>query len=228
VTVTLMAMVARGANAAPSTEAERQARRAFQSAEAYFHDGRFAEALAEYQAGYEQAPLPGFLINIAQCHRRLGDLVKARATYQKFVLVAPDSPHIPEVKSLIAELDQLLADLAGGNGASASSSKAAGGVASPSSLASTASAPPASAVSPPAVPLLSAAPPPSDSADRALLGTPAQGAASSVPASPERSSHLWWWGLAGLAVAGGAVAAYALSSSPTSTIHEGSLGTLRR
>src|SRR6187402_1855053 len=96
--------------AAASTAAEREARRNFQAGEAHFKAGLYAEALADYQAGYAVAPLPGFLINVAQCQRRLGELARARATYQKFLMVAPDSPLGPEVKRLIAELDQMLAD----------------------------------------------------------------------------------------------------------------------
>ena len=90
----------------------RDAKRArhFQAGEARFKAGAFDEALAEYQAGYDAKPLPGFLVNIAQCQRRLGDLKKARATYQKFVLVAPDSPLVPQVRSMIAEIDGLLAE----------------------------------------------------------------------------------------------------------------------
>ena len=41
----------------------------------------------------------------------LKELPKARATYQKFVMVAPDSPHVPEIRALVGELDKLIADL---------------------------------------------------------------------------------------------------------------------
>ena len=99
-----------GAAAAPS-ETQRKARAHFQAGEERFKAGAFADALAAYQAGYDVLPLPGFLINVAQCQRRLGDLKTARATYQKFVLVAPDSPLVPQVKSMIAEIDGLLTDL---------------------------------------------------------------------------------------------------------------------
>ncbi len=96
---------------APSDAAARESRRHFQAAETHFKAGAFDAALAEYQAGYDAKPLPGFLINIAQCQRRLGDLKAARATYQKFVMVAPDSPLVPQAKAMVAELDKLLADL---------------------------------------------------------------------------------------------------------------------
>ena len=109
----LVSGAASGTALAEPAEAERIARRAFQEGEAHFKAGRFVPALERYQAGYDELPLPGFLINIAQCQRRLGELATARATYQKFVMVAPDSPHVSEVRALIAELDKLLADLDG-------------------------------------------------------------------------------------------------------------------
>jgi len=105
----LVALLVAGSVGAATPEAERTARAHFQAGEARFKAGAFDEALAAYQAGYDVLPLPGFLINVAQCQRRLGDLKTARATYQKFVLVAPDSPLVPQVRSMIAEIDGLLA-----------------------------------------------------------------------------------------------------------------------
>ena len=197
-----------GLAAAPS-EAERDARRSFQAAEGHFRAGLFAQALSEYQAGYDQAPLPGFLINIAQCHRRLGDLPKARATYQKFVMVAPDSPHVPEVKTLIAELDKLISELDG----EAASARQTG------------ESPPTSAVQPPPLalppPAAAAAAPPSIAAPVSPI--------PAASAAPPHQTRWWLWSLVGVAVAGGTVAAFALGpSSSTVTVHEGTLGTLRR
>lgn len=201
-------MLATGRPARAATPAaEREARHAFQAAEAHFRAGQFAEALAEYQAGYAAAPLPGFLINIAQCQRRLGDLPKARASYQKFVVVAPDSPLVPEVKSLIAELDKLIADLGEGD-----------------SPPDQGSAPAEEAESaPPPVPAIAA-----PASGPALVMVSA--AAAPAPGPRTASHRRWWlWSVIGAAVVGGAVAAFALSSSPaTTTIHDGSLGTLRR
>src|SRR5262249_3631246 len=109
----IASLVSARAAAAPS-EKEREARSHFQAGEARFKAGAFDEALAEYQAGYDAKPLPGFLVNIAQCQRRLRDLKAARVTQQKFVLVAPDSPLVPQVRSMIAEIDTLLANGEGG------------------------------------------------------------------------------------------------------------------
>src|SRR5262245_65334313 len=104
----VLAAAAPAREAAAASEKEREARSHFQAGEAHFKAGAFDEALAAYQAGYDAKPLPGFLVNIAQCQRRLGDLKGARATYQKFVLVAPDSPLLPQVRSMIVEIDALL------------------------------------------------------------------------------------------------------------------------
>jgi tetratricopeptide (TPR) repeat protein len=196
----VLTVVGAGAPHAAS-ESERQARRAFQEAEGHFRAGRFAEALERYQAGYDQAPLPGFLINIAQCQRRLGDLRKARATYQKFVMVAPDSPHVSEVQGLIAELDKLIADLD-----AQPAEKAAAPPEAPAVLVL-----PAPRSEPGAAPALLASPPPPE-------------------ASPPPTRHRWWlWALAGAVVVGAGATVAVLARSPeTTTIHEGTLATLRR
>src|SRR5262249_50852612 len=108
VTAGLVVSLASTRAAAAPSEKERESRAHFQAGRAEVKAGDFEAALTEYQAGYDAKPLPGFLVNIAQCQRRLGDLKGARATYQKFVLVAPDSPLVPQVRSMIAEIDGLL------------------------------------------------------------------------------------------------------------------------
>jgi tetratricopeptide (TPR) repeat protein len=190
---------------AATPEAEQDARRSFERAESHFKAGLFAEALAEYQEGYDHLPLPGFLVNIAQCHRRLGNLQQARATYRKFIMVAPDSPYVPEVKALVAELDTLVAS---------AEEAAAADAAKPGNPADQPSA------SAPAVPAAAAA----EAEVRAPLTT--------VPdtTAPPRAGTRWWlWGTVGAAVVAGATTAVLLLRSPgTTTLHDGSLGTLRR
>lgn len=215
VAISLAALFGRPLHAAGTKEAEREARRSFQEAEAHFRAGEFAEALSAYEAGYAQAPLPGFLINIAQCYRRLGDLTRARATYQKFVMVAPDSPHVPEVTNLIAEIDKLLAQL------EQEHASAPAPLASAGSATGDATLPLTLAAAPPASPAPNLLEPP-------VASTPVAPAPPETP--PATSKTRWWlWGLAGAAVvvAGGTAAAFALGGG-TSTVHQGSLGALRR
>ena len=205
---------AHAAPAAAPSEKEREARAHFQAGETRFKAGDFEAALTEYQAGYDAKPLPGFLVNIAQCQRRLGDLKAARASYQKFVLVAPDSPLVPQVRSMIAEIDGLLA--------------------------ATEKSKPAPEPEPQeqeAKPEPAAAPPPARKPEAeaetetraAVLVGPAPAAGDAPAAAPERKSHRWWlWGAIGAVVVGGAVTVYALTAGGTTTIHDGSLATLRR
>jgi tetratricopeptide (TPR) repeat protein len=195
--VVALALLASARSAvAASADDQREARRNFQDGEVHFKAGRYAEALEAYQAGYAAAPLPGFLINVAQCQRRLGDLAKARATYEKFLFVAPDSPLVPEVKKLLAELDQMLA---------------------------------AEAVEDaPATPDL-AAPAPAEPAPTTAAAATLTFEARRAPAPVRPLWKRWWvWGAVGAAVVAGTVTAFALSASDSATIHDGSLGTLRR
>ena len=214
--------------AAASSETQRKARAHFQVGEERFKAGAFADALAAYQAGYDVLPLPGFLINVAQCQRRLGDLKTARASYQKFVLVAPDSPLVPQVRSMIAEIDGLLAELDKNKPAAAPADPPKGAdppkAANPPKAADEAKAtdePPAATTSLPAA---------AQTTTGATQETAPLLVATPAPEQPEKQPHRrWWlWGAIGAVVVGGAVTAVVLSTGGTTTIHDGSLGTLRR
>jgi hypothetical protein len=204
--------------AAPNA-AEREARRHFAEAELSYRAGHYADALAKYQAGYAATPLPGFLVNIAQCQRRLGDLKTARASYRAFVLVAPDSRLVPEVQTLIKELDALIADL--GSGGSAETASAADNDSADVHATD------------PSTPPLSLAPVAPEEPPAIVVDTPALVAAPTavVTGTPAPRSHARWWlwgGVAVAAIAGGVVTGIALSSPGTTTIRAGTLGTLSR
>src|SRR5437868_11892187 len=89
---------------AEGTDADKEARRLFQKAELSFNVGKFAEALTDYQAAYEAKPLPGFLFNIAQCYRNLGDYERARFFFRRYLTLEPKSPNRRRVESLIDEM----------------------------------------------------------------------------------------------------------------------------
>jgi hypothetical protein len=109
--VALMLSVAPRAQAADKGTDERaEGRRHFDDGEQFFQRGDYVHALVEYESGYRLTRLPGFLINIAHCHRLSGDLRKARAFYRKYLLVAPTSPRKGEVEEIIRKLDQALTD----------------------------------------------------------------------------------------------------------------------
>lgn len=191
--------------------AEHTARIHFRQGETEYSAGKYREALAAYQAGYDEMPLPGFLVNIAQCQRRLGDLARARVTYHRFVMVAPDSPLVPEVRKLIDELDRLMAEAEVTQPTSAA--PAAGG-----GLAPAGPAPP----SKPPVSLSATTAP-----DRASAGADLNARGEPLRASPP--GRRWWlWGAVAAVVVASAFVVVALSTPEATTIHGGSLGTLRR
>jgi hypothetical protein len=188
-------------SAAPPTETEQQSRRFFEKAEAHFRAGVFTDALSEYQAGYDLVPLPGFLINIAQCQRRLGNLNQALITYRKFIMVAPDSRFVPDVKKLIEELQTLVQD------AEKASATAAGTAAADENV-----------LEPPAAPTGSG-----EASRTDLVSAPP------LPPPQEAKPRWWLWGtVAATVVVGVTVAALALRDPGTTTVSSGSLGTLRR
>lgn len=110
VALLLAALVALGASfaAAPAYADDADARAAkkhFQQGQKLFDLGRFDEALGEYEAAYEAKPLPGFLYNIAQCHRNLGNLKQAIFGYRNYLRQVPDAPNREAVLALIDELE---------------------------------------------------------------------------------------------------------------------------
>ncbi|MCB9559468.1 MAG: tetratricopeptide repeat protein [Kofleriaceae bacterium] len=84
------------------------ARKHYQQGEKLFALGRFDEALVAYEAAFEAKPLPGFLFNIGQCHRNLGDLESAIFSFRKYLKLDPDADNRDAVESLIEELQQEL------------------------------------------------------------------------------------------------------------------------
>jgi hypothetical protein len=81
-------------------------------AAAHFHKGRglydaarYDEALVAFKAGYEAYPLPGFLINIGTCHRKLDQLEEARAANARFLSSRGTDPALHgEVEDALAEV----------------------------------------------------------------------------------------------------------------------------
>ena len=138
--------------------------------------------------------------------------MQARTSYKKFLMVAPDSPYVDEVKALIVELDKLVA----------ASEAAAPQEATSNGAGQTGAA----SLSPP--PLGEHAVPSAAASAQASANHLVE--APELPPEPARTGTRWWlWGSIGAAVVvGAAVTAYALRSPGTTTLREGSLGTLRR
>jgi tetratricopeptide (TPR) repeat protein len=79
----------------------------FKEGETAYNLGQFETALAKYSEAYKLKALPGFLFNIAQCHRQLGQFERAAFFYGRFVdTSSPKAPNVELAKSLQAEMKQ--------------------------------------------------------------------------------------------------------------------------
>jgi tetratricopeptide (TPR) repeat protein len=85
--------------------ATRSARRHFERGEKLFALGKFDEALEEYQTAFDDKPLPGFLYNIGQCYRNLGDLDQAIFSFKKYLKLDPEADNKEAVQRLIEDLE---------------------------------------------------------------------------------------------------------------------------
>lgn len=108
VVMTLGAAVGDTARAAPSRPAHREDKRVRDQARAQFLIGRkrfalrqFRSALAAFKKAYALLPLSGFLFNIGQCHRFLGDCKMAIFYYSGFVRANPGTPDAKFVNKLM-------------------------------------------------------------------------------------------------------------------------------
>jgi hypothetical protein len=201
---------------------EKQARELYERAEKSFNVGKFAEALTDYQAAYEAKPLPGFLFNIAQCYRNMGNYERARFFFRRYLAVEPHAPNHRRVEELIAEMSKQI------------EAQAASGAAAPSTSPPPADQKPveqkaAEAKPEEAKPVESKTPESTTPVEPAPAAVPAAPApsSSSVPLvtasgstseeSPPVYTRWWFWTGVGAVVVGGAVAAFFLTRPKTST-----------
>jgi hypothetical protein len=80
-----------------------KAKALFAEANQHYSLGEFDKAMDSYSLAYRLKPLPAFLFNIAQCHRKLGHYKEAIAMYQNYLSGVPNAPNKDVVDSLINE-----------------------------------------------------------------------------------------------------------------------------
>lgn len=108
----LFALVfASGTARAQSSDDLSRARTHFEAGHALYNLGNYTEAQREFAAGYQLAPRAGFLLNLGQCARKLGDIERAQEMYRRFLAAATaDDPQRAEATQVLAELDEQLAE----------------------------------------------------------------------------------------------------------------------
>lgn len=101
--VTLLLLASTPALAADAAAAKSKA--LYQQAQANYDRGEMAKALELYLQAYEAKALPGFLFNIAQCHRQLRNYERAAFYFKRYLALAPRTPNAQVVRDLIAEVE---------------------------------------------------------------------------------------------------------------------------
>jgi tetratricopeptide (TPR) repeat protein len=98
---------ARAANTeAGAPDPEALARAKFAEGNLAYDLAEFQKALDAYSEAYRLRPLPGFLFNIAQCHRQLGRPERAAFFYRRYLTLSKEEPpNAALVRELIAEMD---------------------------------------------------------------------------------------------------------------------------
>jgi hypothetical protein len=71
-----------------------------------YSQGKYAAALAEYQAAWVTWEDPELLLDMAECNRHLGNVDEAREQYRGFLQRAPHSPLRGSVERQLARLDR--------------------------------------------------------------------------------------------------------------------------
>lgn len=81
------------------------AKRHYEAGAKAYNLQRFADALTEFRAAYEERADPAFLFNIAQAQRQLGEYEAAARSYRAYLHEQPEAPNRDDVAKLIADMD---------------------------------------------------------------------------------------------------------------------------
>lgn len=88
-----------------------QAKALFKKGMTAYDVGDFDGALKLYSDAYQLAPRPGFLFNIAQCHRQLNNFERAGFFYGRFIDTSkPNAPNVELATQLLAEMTKRQAE----------------------------------------------------------------------------------------------------------------------
>jgi tetratricopeptide (TPR) repeat protein len=107
---TVIALVAALASPARADDdSDTRARAHYEIGLGLYRLGDYRAALREFAAGYELVPKAGFLINLGQTYRKLGDLSHARDMYKKFLAEVPASdPARAQAEQVLLDIEAQL------------------------------------------------------------------------------------------------------------------------
>ena len=109
VAVALFVLAALAAPVRAAGDDEERARGHYEIGLGLYRLGDYRGALKEFAAGYELAHKPGFLLNLGQTYRKLGELREARDYYRQFLAqVRGDDPARPQAEKVLAEIEEAI------------------------------------------------------------------------------------------------------------------------
>lgn len=98
--VTLCVGVLLGATPAVANK-RAQAMARFEKGEKLYEEGEYEDALRAFQTAYKLEPIPLLFVNIAQCHRQLGNHEAAIAAFERYLEAEPDAPNRSEIEDIL-------------------------------------------------------------------------------------------------------------------------------
>lgn len=109
VAVALLVLAALAAPVRAAGDDEERARGHYEIGLGLYRLGDYRGALKEFGAGYELAHKPGFLLNLGQTYRKLGELREARDMYRQFLsAVRSDDPARPQAQKVLVEIEDAI------------------------------------------------------------------------------------------------------------------------
>lgn len=84
-------------------------RRHFEAGTTDYLEGRFRDAINEFEAANRVRPAPAFEYNIGRCHDRLEEVAEAVASYERYLAAERDGKETREVRARVDVLKQRLA-----------------------------------------------------------------------------------------------------------------------
>jgi tetratricopeptide (TPR) repeat protein len=93
-------------------KAEAAARDHYKKGMRFYDLGRFDDAIHEFETAYEFKEDPFYIYNLAQAHRRAGNLPKAIELYRTYLRKSPNAADRSEVEQRIATMEKTLASSA--------------------------------------------------------------------------------------------------------------------
>jgi tetratricopeptide (TPR) repeat protein len=85
-------------------KAWREAKEHFKRGKRLHDSGKYDEAIVEYEAAYQLAPIPDLLFNLGQVYRLKGENAKAVDAYERYLQAAPEGPGASDAREFLAEL----------------------------------------------------------------------------------------------------------------------------